>query len=102
MGPLNTLPSKSTNLYDPFSKTFFIMNDPNHMGFELSYPQGVFILIIDQDKITFGESPRGDRSIILRLDVIFMSLVGHGFIPSLFIELLEIEKMFFKFICVGK
>jgi hypothetical protein len=36
-------------------------------GFELSFPQWIFILVIGQDKITFGENTRAERPIILIL-----------------------------------
>jgi hypothetical protein len=52
-------------------------------GFELACPQGIFILVIDQDKITFRENPRVDGPIILTLDTLFVSLVGQGCISML-------------------
>jgi hypothetical protein len=59
-------------------------------GFELACPQGIFVLIIDQDKIAFRENPRMNGLIILTLDSFLMSLIGRGCITTLLIELLEI------------
>jgi hypothetical protein len=45
-------------------------------GFKLACPQEIFVLIIDQDKISFEENPRMNRPIILTLDSFLMSLIG--------------------------
>jgi hypothetical protein len=55
-------------------------------GFELSFPKGIFFLIIDQDKITFEENPRMNGPIILTLDVFLMRLISRGCI-MMFLEI---------------
>ena len=59
-------------------------------GFEFSCPQGVLILVIDQDKVTFRENPRMNGPIIMNLDLMFVSLVVQGHITTLLIELLKV------------
>jgi hypothetical protein len=61
----------STLLQDLFHNEW---SEPH--GFELACPQGIFVLIIDQDKIAFRENPRMNGPIILTLELFLMSLIG--------------------------
>jgi hypothetical protein len=51
--------------------------------FKIAFPQGILILVIDQDKVAFRENSRVNRLIILTLEFLFVSLVGQGCIPTL-------------------
>jgi hypothetical protein len=62
----------------------------NHMDFNLPAPREPYNLVIDQDKVTFRENLMMNRSIILTLEFMFVSLISQGCITTLLIELLKV------------
>jgi hypothetical protein len=64
------------------------MSEPH--GFELAFPQGILILVVDQNKVTFAKNMRMKRLIVLTLDSFLVILVRQGCIMLFLIDLLEI------------
>lgn len=67
--------------------------------FGLSCSQGAFILVIDQDKISFRENTRMNHFIILGFYSLLMSLIYCGCISMLLIDMFQMKKAFFKTRC---
>ena len=67
---------------------------PQRLNFTCS--QGILLLGINQDKVSFGENPRFDCFIILNLNPFLMHFFHRGGISTLLIKMFQMKKAFFE------
>lgn len=72
------------------------MKGPYHIGLNLPAPQGILILVIDQDKVTFKKDSRMENFIVLSFNPFLMSLIDYGDISTLLIEMFQMKEALFE------